>query len=113
MLLERDDLTYSLSNRIHFLKGLTLEQLRQPGAALESYYRVINGRNLKEGESISEWKWYYDCGFSALRLLEEGKRWRSAFGIAKTLAESGGPRAQEAAQRAEKLQLDHMIWSER
>jgi len=111
-LLKRDDLDYSFNSRVHFLKGLTLEQMRRPGDALDSYYRVINVRNLEEGKPIKAWKWYYDCGFRALSLLEEGKRWRSAFGVARTLAESGGPRAAEAAKRAQALQLGHMIWSD-
>ena len=109
-ILDQEDLAYPLNNRIHFLKGLTLEQLHQPAKALDSYYRVINGENLKEGEAISEWKWYYDCGFSALKLLKDGKRWRAAFGVGRTLQLSGGPRAKEAKEQAEDIQLRHMIW---
>ena len=111
-LLARKDLPYALNNRIHFLKGLTLEQLRQPGAALDSYYRVINGENLRKGETITEWKWFYDCGFSALRLLEEGQSWRSAFSVATILAETKGYRAGEAGLRAGALQKKHMIWED-
>lgn len=110
-ILDRQDLDYPLNNRIHFLKGLTLEHLGQPAKALDSYYRVINGENLNFGEQINEWQWYYKCGFRALRLLEVGKRWRSAFGVAQRLSKSGGPRAEEAAKRAQVLQLNHMIWS--
>ena len=111
-LLADPELPYALGNQVHFLKGLTLEQLDKPGLALEVYYRVINGDTLGKDEIVTEWKWFYDCGFSALRLLEESKRWRSAFGVAIILREAGGYRWEEAAKRADSLQLEHQIWND-
>lgn len=103
---------YALNNQVHRLKGHTLELLNQPGEALEAYYRVITMKNLPAGEPVTEWKWFYDCGFSALRLLEESKRWRSAYRVAIILQEAGGYRWKEAADHAKSLQLEHHIWDD-
>ena len=76
----------------------------------ESYYRVINRENLPKGEEPTEWHWFGVCGFSAVELLEQGKRWRSALAILRKLAESGSPYANEAAIRSKALQHKHQIW---
>lgn len=109
-LLAREDLSYALSNRVHFLKGLALEKLGDPARAMDTYYRVINGENRPKDAPITEWKFFYDCGFRALSLLEEDKRWRPALQVARILADTNANRAEEAHERAEDIQLKHMIW---
>ncbi|NNC89132.1 MAG: tetratricopeptide repeat protein [Akkermansiaceae bacterium] len=111
-LLARKDLPYPLNNRIHFLKGLALEQLDRPEDAFATYYRVIDGENLPKGQAVTEWKWFYDCGFKCLRLLGDDNRWRAAYNVARKLAATEGPRAGEAGDRARKIQLKHMIWED-
>jgi len=109
-ILALEELPYSLSNRIHALKGQIYELLKEPGNALESYYRVINRENLPKGQEPTEWFWYNECGFKMVRLFEQGKRWHTALEILRRMAASGSPRAEEAADRAKKLQLEHQIW---
>lgn len=107
-----EGLRYADSNRLHYLKALTLEQLGRDEEALDTLYRVVNFENLPAGESISEWTHFYDCGFKAVRLLGERDDWKGAYAIARKLASSGGPRSNEAAKRARAIQLEHMIWDE-
>ena len=104
-----------MSNRFHFLKGLTYEQIGETGKALDTYYYVISRENLPEGETPTEWFWYEDCGFNLLALLEQSERttkWRAMVNVAAKIAAAGGPRSAEAAKRKKSLQLEHLIWDE-
>jgi len=47
-------------------------------------------------------------------LLEKNERWRASIIIAEKIARTGDrPSAMDAAARAKRLRLDHMIWEER
>ena len=94
-------------NEIYYSKGLTLQHMGENDAAIETYYSVINTDTDK---AITEWKWYYKCGFTAINLLEEMKNPRGAISIANKLASSKGPRAKEASDRARLLEMNFMIW---
>lgn len=114
-------------HRLHYLRGLVLEQLPHPtipgatreGDALESYISVLQAA---DDHPPAEWEWFERCGFRALQLKEDAARaappsrapgiWRSAVKIAAKIASFKGPRAEEAAERAKGLRLEHMIWEE-
>lgn len=107
----------AILNRLYYLRGQTLERLpradgsegTRKGDALDSYVRVL--QNAGE-QPPAEWEYFERCGFSALQLLEEARKWSAAIKIANKIASFKGPRATEAAERAEGLRLEHMIWEE-
>ncbi|MGJ8694913.1 MAG: tetratricopeptide repeat protein [Verrucomicrobiaceae bacterium] len=112
-LLNQSDLPVSFFNQASYLKGRVLEDLRQPNAALESYYSVIN-RNLDPDKAAEvEWRWHDRCALEgALPILEKNNKWEAALALTRKIALSGGPSAQRAAERAKRIQFDHMIWDE-
>ena len=106
-------LPYGFSNRFHSLRGQAYELLQEPEKALASYLAVLHRENLPENHREAEWEWFNDCGFNALRLQEARERWKAAYKTAMRLASNpDNPRAQEALDRAEGIQLEHMIWEE-
>lgn len=102
-------------DRIQYLRGLTLEQLPDPQLpdqnrdkeALIAYYSV-----LERAKAPAQWEYFEASGFRALALLEKARRWPAAIACAKKIASFGGPRAQEAAARANQIQLKYMIWED-
>jgi TolA-binding protein len=107
----------ALLARLHYRRGLTLEQLprtdggegNRDAEALDSYYSVLQSAN---DQPPAEWEWFENCGFRALFLLESAGRWEAAIAVATKIASFNGPRASVAAARAKQLRLDHMIWEE-
>jgi len=107
----------ALLARLHYRRGLTLEQLprtdgtdgNRDAEALDSYYSVLQSAN---EQPPAEWEWFENCGFRALLLLESAGRWDAAVAVATKIASFNGPRAAEAAARAKQLRLDHMIFEE-
>ena len=103
----------ALVHRLQYLRGLALEQLphekdptkKREGQALNAYYSV-----LETPTPPTEWEYFELCGFKALSLLEKAERWPAAIAVAEKIASFKGPRAEEAANRADQLQLKHMIW---
>lgn len=103
----------ALVHRLQYLRGLALEQLphekdpgrKREGQALNAYYSV-----LETTTPPTEWEYFELCGFKALSLLEKAERWPAAIAVAEKIASFKGPRAEEAANRADQLQLKHMIW---
>ena len=95
-------------NEIKYNEALLLQHIDQDNAALEIYYSVIN-IDIKK-KPITEWKYYYLCGFRAITMLEEMGNPKAAIAIAKKLASSKGQRAQEASTKARDLEMKHMIW---
>jgi len=102
-------------DQIQYLRGLTLEQLPDPEIpdlkrdkeALIAYYSVLERR-----QAPAHWEYFESCGFRALALLERARRWPAAIACAKKIASFGGPRAEEAAARANQIQLKYMIWED-
>jgi len=113
-LLAAQELPLAWKNRLHFLRGQTYESMNKTGKAFGSYYDVIiDGNTPTEGEpQEEEWLWFYHCGFKALAMLEREKRWEAAVKLARRIASFNGPRAEEAAKRANSLTKTHMIWED-
>lgn len=109
-LLTSNDLPAALAHRLHYLRGLTLEQLDRDGEALDSYYQVLESRELGQQRSPEEWYQFERAAFKGLTLLEARGRWQAAVAFAEKIAGFQGPRAREAAERAKKIRLEHMIW---
>jgi tetratricopeptide (TPR) repeat protein len=109
-LLTSKDLPAALKHRLHYLRGLTLEQLSRDGEALDSYYQVLESPELGKQRSPEEWYQFERAAFKGLTLLEARGRWQAAVAFAEKIAGFQGPRSREAAERAKKLRLEHMIW---
>jgi len=101
-------------NRLHFLRGQTLERMGNRNEALKSYYSVIAKTYAPEEKSQHdiEWFWFYRCGFQALSMLESDQRWEAAVKLARRIATFNGPRAEEASKRANNLAKQYMIWED-
>ncbi|MEO5714104.1 MAG: tetratricopeptide repeat protein [Luteolibacter sp.] len=105
----------ALIHRLQYLRGLALEQLPDPkdptkkreSQAFVAYYSV-----LETTTPPTEWEYFELCGFKALSLLEKAERWPAAVAIAEKIASFKGPRAEEAATRANQLQLKHFIYED-
>ncbi|MBK1853878.1 tetratricopeptide repeat protein [Verrucomicrobiaceae bacterium 5K15] len=113
-LLAEKNLPLAWHNRIHFLRGQTYESNKQRGKALDSYIDVIIQADAGQVLPLNEveWLWFYRCGFKALAMLESDKRWEAAVKFARRIATFKGPRAEEAAKRANNLAKTHMIWED-
>jgi TolA-binding protein len=114
-LLARDDKPPALFYRLHYLRGKTLEQITDPKdptktrekEAFQAYHSV-----LETNGTPAEWEYFERCGFRALELLEKDERWRAAIAVARKIASFGGPRAEEAAARANEIHLRQMVWED-
>lgn len=111
-LLADDDTSYARSNQLHYLIARTYRESGRPGLALEPCLRVIDFENLSSPETPPEWDFYYRCGFEAIDLLLEAKRYRAALLQARKLAKTKGPGAAQAKERAEQIQLDHTLFTD-
>lgn len=109
VLLEKKQTSTVETHRIHYYRGLTLEQLNKPDEALDVYYQVIESASK---EAPADWDYLERCGFNAIALLEKSERWEPAIALAKKLSSYPTPRANEAAERAKNLGLEHMIMDE-
>jgi TolA-binding protein len=104
-----------LLNRLQYLRGTTLEQLpdsKDPSKKREKEAFIAYHSVLETTAPPVEWEYFERCGFRALALLEKAERWSVAITVAKKIASFKGPRANEAATRANQLQLKHMIWED-
>lgn len=108
-LLESSQVDPAFRLRIHYFKGLTLEQLNQSSEAFATYYDAIESAFT---DPPSDWEAFDRCAFNALALLEKQKRWLAAIDLAKKISKTGSPRANEAAERAARLGLEHMIYDD-
>ncbi len=114
-LLARDDTPPALFYRLQYLCGKTLEQMPDPKdatktrekEAFQAYHSV-----LETTATPTEWEYFERCGFRALELLEKAERWQAAINVARKIASFGGPRAEEAAARANEIHLRQQVWEE-
>lgn len=105
----------AIFNRLQYERGRALEMLPDPEdpsktrerEAFIAYYSV-----LETDGPPAEWHYFESCGFKALSLLEKAGRWPAAVACARKIASFHGPRAEEAAKRADDLQLKYMIWED-
>jgi tetratricopeptide (TPR) repeat protein len=108
-LLENEPLAIDDKHRVSYYRGLTLEQLNLQDQALDVYYQVLESAAL---QAPASWDYLERCGFNAIALLEKNRRWEPAIALAKKMAAFPSPRAEEAAERAKRLSLEHMILDE-
>jgi hypothetical protein len=110
--LESKGLRYLWSARCGVLLATALHEQAKNDDALEACYDVINvGSNIITApQNPAEYLWYYRAGFLAIDLLEAKEQWEPAARMAERLAQSGGDRAKEAAERATKIRLEHFLW---
>ena len=97
-------------NQALFKKGLCLEKKADRGAALASFYTI-----LEEGTRVDrprEFFWFYKAGFNAGQLLEADAKWESAAAVYEKLASAGGTRSNEARERLDRLRLEHFLRQE-
>jgi len=97
-------------NQALFKKGLCLEKKADRGAALASFYTVLD-----EGmrpDRPHEFFWFYKAGFNAGQLLEADAKWESAAAVYEKLAAAGGTRSDEARERLDRLRLEHFLRQE-
>lgn len=102
---------------ISYYRGRVLEQLPDAKAgtgkrekeALEVYFGVLQAA---ARQAPGDWQWVDKCGVRARSLLENARRWDAAIAIADQHAKLASPGAQEAAERAKSLKLEHFIWDE-
>jgi hypothetical protein len=95
-----------------------LQQSGKSAEALEACHDVIESFLSSNGSATDAspvtpqgHTWFYRAGFMALDLLESKKEWAGAATLADRLAQAGGERASEAAQRATRLRLEHFLWN--
>ena len=94
-------------NQALFKKGLCLEKKADRGAAIASFYTVLD-----EGtrpDRPHEFFWFYKAGFNAGQLLEVDAKWESAAAVYEKLAAAGGTRSDEARERLDRLRLEHFL----
>lgn len=106
------ELPYVWAGRCGVLLARALRDLAKPTEALEACYDVINvGSNVVTApNNPSEYLWFYRAGFLAVELLEATQKWEAAALMAEKIAQSGGDRAKDAAERATKIRLKHFLW---
>ncbi len=105
----------ALINRLQYLRGQTLEQLpdeKDPKQKREKQALLAYQSVLETTSAPAEWEFFERCGVRALALLEKAARWEAAIALAQKIASFKGPHAEEAAARASKLKLEHMIWED-
>ena len=97
-------------NQALFKKGICLEKKEDRSGALSTFYQVLDTQ--ARPDRAPELFWFYKAGFNAARLLEDEANWNSAANIYQKLVAAGGPRAEEAKARLNRLRLEHFLWEE-
>jgi TolA-binding protein len=97
-------------NQALFKKGICLEKKEDRSGALNTFYQVLDTQ--ARPDRAPELFWFYKAGFNAARLLEDEANWNSAANIYQKLVAAGGPRAEEAKARLNRLRLEHFLWEE-
>lgn len=88
------------------------EKAGDTDSALEDYYSVLSYFSNTGNMSRSDWYWYYDTGFAALRILELKQEWEKAYALASEMGKTKGPKAREATRKAQKIKYEHFIWQD-
>jgi len=105
----------ALRNRLQYLRGKTFEQMpddkdptkTREKQAFQAYHSV-----LETTTAPAEWEYFERSGFRALEMLEKAERWQAAINVAKKIASFKGPRAEEAASRANEIHLKQQVWED-
>ena len=111
-MLQDKDLPFAWSARAGVLLALALKDQAHNTEALEACYDVVaNGTNfLSQPSTPTEYQWFYRAGFLAVDLLKDNQKWEAAAKMAEKLAQTGGERAKEAAEKATEIRLKHFLW---
>jgi len=113
-LLSQKDLPVAWFNRASFLRGRVLENLGRQNDALKTYYQVVLNNLMPAELTAIEWQWHDKCALlGALPLLERNNEWKAALALALRVAQSGGPSAKLAEERARKIRFEQMIFEEK
>jgi tetratricopeptide (TPR) repeat protein len=115
-ILNEPDTPASWRNQAAVRKAKCLERLGRRDEALATYTDVVRSDRLTEGTNtdapVAQVEWFFRAGLGAIRLLQEKKQWSDAIQVADSLANSGSPRAIEAARLADRIRLQHFIWDQ-
>jgi tetratricopeptide (TPR) repeat protein len=87
-------------------KAKALEATQQQ-EALEGFYRVLEA---PDSVAAGEFFWLFKAGFDAARILEGRQAWRDCVALYERLGRLGGPRSQEAKNRAFQIRLERFLW---
>ena len=114
-MLKDKDLPFAWSARAGVLLAQALKDQAHNTEALEACYDVVNnGTNfLSQPSTPTEYQWFYRAGFQAVDLLKDAQKWEAAAKMAEKLAQTGGDRAKEAAEKATEIRLKHFLWDGR
>lgn len=110
-LLNQPDLIREWRNLALYKKGKALEAQGKNDEMLAAFYDVLTPP--KNDKEVPETLWFYRAGFEAAQALEASKNWRGAIAIYQKLADVQGPRAKEAADRIDRLRLEHFLPEDR
>ncbi|MGJ8726441.1 MAG: tetratricopeptide repeat protein [Roseibacillus sp.] len=111
-LLDDPRTSYPLSNQIHYQLSRTYSESGQPNLAIDPCLSVVDLENRAPDETEVEWEYYYRCGFEAIDILLEAQHNRAALLLARKLAQTKGPSADEAKERARQIQLEHQLFED-
>jgi tetratricopeptide (TPR) repeat protein len=103
-LLSTEGLPTEWKQRALYQKGKCFEKLGKLEDALSDYYDVL------AAEGDSDQLWFFRAGFDAAQILEDRRSWSSAAAIYEKLANTRGPRSEEAKNRLTRLRLEHFLW---
>jgi hypothetical protein len=93
-------------NQALYKKAKAVEAAQQQ-ESLEGFYRVLNA---PDSADAGEFFWLFKAGFDAARILEARQSWRDCVALYERLGRLGGPRSQEAKNRASQIRLERFIW---
>jgi tetratricopeptide (TPR) repeat protein len=96
--------------RILYQKGLTLERL--DGRADDALIAYMDAIQSAPESPRGDWAAIESCGFAALRILEKREEWVAAMKLARRIAALGGPRAEDATERAKRIGMEQFIYEE-
>ena len=112
---EQEAATKSWRLQASVRRGKCLEALGQQDKAMELYVNLVRDgapAGPVAASPTAEFDWFFRAGLAAIRLLQREGNWEAAVAVADRVAQSGGPRATEAARIADRLRLRHFIWEE-
>jgi tetratricopeptide (TPR) repeat protein len=93
-------------NQALYKKAKAVEAAQQQ-ESLEGFYRVLDAPDSAEA---GEFFWLFKAGFDAARILEARQSWRDCVALYERLGRLGGPRSQDAKNRAFQIRLERFIW---
>ncbi len=112
-LLELTDLPLAWTFRGLAQRAQYAEKAGDTESALADYQQIMaHDPSALESAPRQHWYWYYLSGFSSIHLLEQQGNHIAALAIANALANTSGPRAQDAANLARRIRLENFIWDD-